>query len=84
MAVRMLLLLLTAVTTAAVALIDSMLTTDLLEIVLCLWTFAHRPFATGRLRDVILRKLHEGTRWSIELYRPTGDGIADSSVLQDS
>ena len=34
--------------------------------------------------NVILGKLHEGTRWPIELFRPTGDDTADSSVLQHS
>jgi len=31
---------------------------------------------------VILGKLREGTRWPIELFRPTTDDTADSSVLQ--
>ena len=55
MVVSMLQLLpLTAVTQDAVALTDSMLTPNLLERVLCLWTIAHRPFAPGKLRDVSL------------------------------
>ena len=102
-------LLLTAVTQAAVALTDSTLTTDQLHTILCVWTVAHRYFAPGRplvvllphtkpdvarsalinplpQRDdlqtvnVILGKLHEGTRWPIELYRPSGDDTADTSV----
>jgi len=32
----------------------------------------------------LLGKLHEGTRWPIELFRSTGDGTADSSVLHHS
>ena len=47
MAVSMLLLL-TAVTQPAVALTDSMLTTDKLHTVLCLSTVAHRHFAPAR------------------------------------
>jgi hypothetical protein len=34
--------------------------------------------------NVILGKLHEGTRWPIELFRPRGDDTADTSVLQHS
>jgi len=34
--------------------------------------------------NFILGKLHEGTRWPIELFRPSGDNIADTSVLQHS
>ena len=41
------LLLLTAVTDAAVVLTDSTLTTDKLHTVLCVWTVAHTYFATG-------------------------------------
>ena len=41
-------LLLAAVTQAAVALTDSTLTTDHLHTVLCVWTVAHRHFAPGR------------------------------------
>jgi len=49
MAVTMLqLLLLTAVTQAAVALTDSTLTTDQLHTVLCVWTVAHRHFTPAR------------------------------------
>jgi len=48
MQVSMLLLLLTAVSQAAVALTDRTLTTDQLHTVLCVWTIAHRYFATGR------------------------------------
>jgi hypothetical protein len=40
-------LLLTAVTQAAVPLTDSTLTTDQLHTVLCAWTVAHRHFAPG-------------------------------------
>jgi hypothetical protein len=32
----------------------------------------------------LLGKLHEGTRWPIELFRPSGDGTADISVLHRS
>ena len=47
--VSMLLLLLSANTQAAsVALTESMLTTDQLHTVLCVWTVAHRHFAPGR------------------------------------
>ena len=42
------LLLLTVVTQAAVALTDSTLTTDQLHTVLCVWTVAHSHFAPGR------------------------------------
>ena len=109
----LLLLLLTAVTQAALALTHSTLTTDQLHTVLCVWTVAHRHFSPGRslvvslprttpdvartaLNDplpqrddlqtvnAILGKLHEGTRWPIELFRPTADDIADRSVLQHS
>jgi hypothetical protein len=45
---QLLLLLLIAVTQAAVALTDSTLTTDHFQKVLCLWTVAHRQFAPGR------------------------------------
>jgi len=48
MAVNMLLLQLTAVTPAAVALTNSTLTTDQLHTVLCVFTVAHRHFAPGR------------------------------------
>jgi len=34
--------------------------------------------------NVLLGKLHEGTRWPIELFRPNGDDNADGSVLQHS
>jgi len=34
--------------------------------------------------NVILGKLHEGTRWPIELFRPNGDETADTSVLHHS
>jgi hypothetical protein len=114
MAVKMLLLLLlTAVTQAAVALTHSTLTTDQLHTVLCVWTVAHRHFAPGRslivslprttpdfarttlneplpqrddLQTVnfLMRKLHEGTRWPIELFRASGFDIADTSVLHQS
>jgi len=112
MAVSMLLLL-TAVIQAAVALTDSTMTTDQLHTVLCVWTVAHRYFPQGRplvvslprtttdvtrrglsipvpQRDhlqtvnVILGKLHEGTRWPIELFRSSGDDTADPSVLHHS
>jgi len=107
------LLLLTAVTQAAVALTDSRLITDQLHTVQCVWTVAHKYFAPGRtlvvslphtkpdvartaLSDhlpqkddlqtvnIILGKLHEGTRWPIELLRPSEDDTADTSVLHHS
>ena len=34
--------------------------------------------------NVLLGKLHEGKRWPIELFRPDGDNIADTSVLHHS
>ena len=34
--------------------------------------------------NFILGKLHEGTSWPIELFRPSGDDAADTSVLQHS
>ena len=34
--------------------------------------------------NVLLGKLHEGRRWPIELFRPSTDGTADSSVLHHS
>jgi len=34
--------------------------------------------------SVLLGKLHEGTRWPIELFRLSGDDTADRSVLQHS
>jgi len=34
--------------------------------------------------DQLLGKLHEGTRWPIELFRPSGDDTADTSVLHHS
>jgi hypothetical protein len=109
----LLLLLLTAVTQAAVALTDSTLTTDQLHTGLCVWTVASRYFAPGKpvvlslpvnrpdvarstlsdhlpRRDdlktvnVILGKLHEGTRWPIELFRPRGHDTAYTSVLHHS
>jgi len=105
--------LLTAVTQASVALIDSTLTTAKLHTVLCVWSVAHRHFAPARplsvpmprttpdvarsplsdplsQRDdlqtvsVLLGKLHEGTRWPIELFRPSGDDTADTLVSQHS
>ena len=107
------LLLLTAVTQAAVALTESTLTTDQLHTVLCVLTVAHRHFAPGRplfvslphtmpdvahnaLNDplpqmddlqtvnVILGKLHQETRWPIELFRQRGDDTADTTVLHHS
>jgi len=107
------LLLLTAVIRAALALTDSTLTTDQLHTVLCVWTVAQRHFARGTSlvvsmprtisevaryplgdpvpkRDdlqtvsVLLGKLHEGTRWPISLFRPSGDDIEDTSDLQHS
>jgi len=108
-----LMLLLTAVTQADVALTDSTLTKDQLQTALCVWTVAHRHFAKARplvvsmprtmpdvarsalsdplsQRDdlltvsVLLGKLHERTRWPIEVYRPSGDDTSDTSVLQHS
>jgi len=107
------LLLLTAVTQAALPLTVSTLTTDQLHTVLCVWTVANRHFAPGRplvvslprttpdvarsalsetlpqrddLKTVnyLLGKLYEGTRWPIELFRPTGDDTVDISVLHHS
>jgi len=34
--------------------------------------------------SVLLRKLHEGTSWPIELFRPSGYDTADRAVLQYS
>ena len=34
--------------------------------------------------SILLGKLHEGTRWPIELFRPSGDITADRSVLHHS
>jgi hypothetical protein len=34
--------------------------------------------------NILLGKLHEGTTWRIELFRPSGDGTADISVLHHS
>ena len=34
--------------------------------------------------NVILGKLHQGTRWPIELFRPRSDDTADTSVLHHS
>jgi hypothetical protein len=34
--------------------------------------------------NVLLGKLHEGARWPIELFRPSGDGTADISELHHS
>ena len=34
--------------------------------------------------NVILGKLHEGTRWPIELFRSSGDDTVDTSVLHHS
>ena len=107
------LLLLSAVTQASVALIHSTVTTDQLHTILCVWTVAQKHFAPGRplvvslprktpdvtrsdlsipvqqrddLQTVndILGKLHEETRWAIELFRPSGDGSANTSVLHHS
>jgi len=109
----LLLLLLTAVTQAAVALTDSTLTTDQLHTVLCLWTVANQYFAPGRplvvslprttpdvarsavteplpQRDdlqtvkILLQTLHQETRWPVELFRPSGEDTADTSVLHHS
>ena len=111
MSVSMLqMLLLTAVTQAAVALTPNKLTTDQVHTVLCVWIVTHRHFAPRNLlvlsiartipdvarsdplprRDelqtvsVLLGKLHEVTRWPIELFRPNGEDTADTSVLQQS
>ena len=107
------LLLLTAVSQAAVGLTSNTLTTDQLHTVLCVWTVAHRHFKPARplvvsmprttmdaarsslwdplpRRDelqtvsVLLGKLHEGKSWPIELFRPSGDDTADTSVLHHS
>jgi len=107
------LLLLTAVTQAVVALTHNTLTTGQMQTVSCVWTVAHRYFAPGRplvvslprttpdvtrsaLSDslpqmddlqtvnVLLGKLHEGTRWPIELFRPNGDDTSDTPVLHHS
>jgi hypothetical protein len=107
------LLLLTAVTQALVALTDSTLTADQLHTVRCVWTVAHRHFAPGRplvvslprttpdvarnalssplpqrdslqTANILLGKLHEETRWPIELSQPSADESADSSVLRHS
>jgi hypothetical protein len=112
-ALSMLLLLLTAVTQAAVAPPDSTLNTHQLHTVLCVWTVTRRHFTQGRpivvslprttpyvapsalsdplpQRDdlhtvnIILGKLHEGTRWPVELFHPTADDAVDSSVLHQS
>jgi len=112
-AVSILLLLLTAVTQAAVALTDSTLTTDQLHTVLCLWTVANQYFAPGtplvvslprttpdvarsalteplpqrddlQTVNFLLEKLHEETRWPIEVFRPSGEDTADTSVLHHS
>ena len=106
-------LLLTAVTDAVVALTGHMLTADQLHTVLCVGTIAHRHFAPARplvvslprtthdiarsplsetlpqaddlqMVNVLLAKLHEGTRWPIELFRPSGDDTADTSIIQHS
>ena len=50
------LLRLTEVTEAAVALTDSTLTTDQLHTVWCLWTVAHRYFAPGRPLVLLLSR----------------------------
>jgi len=34
--------------------------------------------------SVLLGKLHEGTRWPIELFRPSGDDTAETTVLHHS
>jgi len=107
------LLLLTAVTHAAVTLTDSTLTTYQLHTVQCVWNVAHSYFAPGRplvvslpgnrtdvarsalsdplpQRDdlqtvnVILGKLHDGTRWPIELFRRRRNDTADTPVLHHS
>ena len=108
----LLLLLLTGVTQATVALTNSTLTTDQLHTVLCVWTVAHRHFEPGRplvvslprttpdvarselndltqrddllMVNVIMAKLHEGTKWQIELFQSSGDDSADISVLHHS
>jgi len=107
------LLLLTAVSQAAVALTDSTLTTEELHTVLCVWTVANQYFAPGRSlvvslprttpdvarsalteplpqRDdlqtvkVLLEKLHDETRWPVELFRPSGEETEGTSVLHHS
>ena len=112
-AVSILLLLLTAVTQAAVALTDSTITTEQLHTVLCVSTVARRHFSPGtpivvslprkmpdvarstlteplpqrddlQTVNVLLGKLHEGTRWPIELFWPSGEDTADTSVLHHS
>jgi hypothetical protein len=52
---------------------------------------AHRDFSEPlpqrddlQVVNVLLGELHKGTRWPIELFRPSTDSTADSSVLQYS
>jgi len=76
------LLLLTAVTQAAVALTDSTLTTDQLQTVLCVWTVAQRHFAPGRTLVVSLpRKKPDVGRTDLSDPLPQRDDLQTVNII---
>ena len=78
----LLLLMLTAVTQAAVALTDSSLTTDQQHTVLCVWTVAHRHFAPGRPLVVSLPStMPDVARSALSKPLPWRDDLQTVNVL---
>ena len=76
------LLLLTAVTQAAVALTESTLTTDQMHTVLCVWTVAHRHFAPGRPLVVSLTPTAQGVaRCALSGPLPQRDVLQTTNVI---
>jgi len=76
------LLLLTAVTQAAVALTDNTLTTDQLHTVQCLWTVAHRYFTPGRHLVVSLpRTKLDVARTALSDPKPQRDELQTVNII---
>jgi len=81
MAVSMLLLL-TEVIQAAVALTDSTMTTEQLHTVLCVWTVAHRYFAQGRPFVVSLPRIStDVNRSALSISVPQRDHLQAVNVI---
>jgi len=76
------LLLLAAVTQAAVALTDSTLTTDQLHTVQCVWTVAHRYFPPGRPLVVSLpRTKPDVARTALSDHLPQRDDLQTVNII---
>jgi len=76
------LLLLTAVTQAAVALTDSTLTTVKLHTVRCVWTVVHRHFAPGRPLVVSLpRTKPDVARTALSDHLPQKDDLQTVNII---